>query len=307
MIHGYSGPSIANHHAARGLSPRGYLKEIVFGLPQFRTSEMLLKRFDESYEELSDCIEQIRNFLCVQSRVTASFTGSDASFEVFRGQFAEWIGNMRDEPITSAPIGFKPFDTPPREGLAAPVQVAHCTQMMPAPHYSHPDSGLLTIGSHILFNDYMFPEIRLKGNAYNFHFSYNPFESLIYQGSQFDPHVARTLDVFARTVDYVKQTEWTQTDIDRAIIAKSTDYQKTVRPSQASTDALAHHLAGQTREMFEEKYAQLRRATPKEVKRALLEVLEGSRDQASVCVIASREKLEAENQKMVRPLCIETL
>ena len=307
MVHGYSGPSIANHHAARGLSPRGYLKEIVFGLPQFRASEMLLKRFDESYEELSDCIEQIRNFLCVQSRVTASFTGSDASFEVFRGQFAEWIGNMRDEPITSAPIGFKPFDTPPREGLAAPVQVAHCTQMMPAPHYSHPDSGLLTIGSHILFNDYMFPEIRLKGNAYNFHFSYNPFESLIYQGSQFDPHVARTLDVFARTVDYVKQTEWTQTDIDRAIIAKSTDYQKTVRPSQASTDALAHHLAGQTREMFEEKYAQLRRATPKEVKRALLEVLEGSRDQASVCVIASREKLEAENQKMVRPLCIETL
>ena len=38
-----------------------------------------------------------------------------------------------------------------------------------------------------------------------------------------------------------------------------------------------------------------------------LEVLEGSRDKASVCVIASREKLETENQKMDRPLCIETL
>ena len=307
MIHGYGGPSIANHHAARGLSPRGYLKEIVFGLPQFRSSEMLLDRFDESYEELSSCIEHIRDFLFLQSRVTASFTGSDASFELFRGHFAEWIGNMRDEPITSAPIGFKAFDTPPHEGLAAPVQVAHCTQMMPAPHYSHPDSGLLTIGSHILFNDYMFPEIRLKGNAYNFHFSYNPFESLIYQGSQFDPHVARTLDVFAQTVDYVKQAEWTQTDIDRAIIAKSTDYQKTVRPSQASTDALAHHLAGQTREMFEEKYAELRRATPKKVKRAMLETLEEGRDKASICVIASREKLETENRKMAQPLCIETL
>ena len=307
MIHGYSGPSIANHHAARGLSPRGYLKEIVFGLPQFRASEMLLKRFDESYEEFTDAIEAIREFLLVQDRVTVSFTGSDAAFEVFRGQFAEWISNMRDEPIISAPIGFKPFDVPPREGLAAPIQVAHCTQMIPAPHLSHPDSGFLTIGAHILENDYMLPEIRLKGNAYGFYFSYNPFESLIYQGSHFDPYVARTLDVFARTVDYVKQTEWTQTDIDRAIIAKSTDYLKTIRPSQASTDALTHYLTGQTREIIEERYAQLRRATPKTVKQALLETLEANNDKASICVIASREKLEAENQKMTQRLHIENV
>ena len=78
------------------------------------------------------------------------------------------------EPITAAPIGFKPFGTPPREGLAAPIQIAHCTQMIPAPHYSHPDSELLTIGSHILENDYILPEIRFKGNAYGFHFSVQP-------------------------------------------------------------------------------------------------------------------------------------
>ena len=307
MIHDYSGPNIADHHAARGLSPQAYLKETVFGLPQFRTSETLLNRFDDSYEELSSSIEQIRDFLLVQDRVTAGFTGSDAAFEMLQGQFAEWIGNMRDESINPEPIGFRPFDTYPREGLTAPIQIAHCTQMIPAPHYSHPDSILLTIGSHILTFDYMLPEIRLKGNAYGFDCTYNPFESMLHQGSQFDPHVARTLDVFAGIVDYVKQTEWTQTDIDRAIIAKSTDYQKTVRPSQVSTDALTHHLTGQTREMFEEKYAQLRRATPKQVKRAMLETLEEGRDKAAICVIASREKLETENQKMAQPLRIETL
>ena len=59
--------------------------------------------------------------------------------------------------------------------------------------------------------------------------------------------------------------------------------------------------------MVEEKYAQLRRATPKEVKRALLETLEENRDNASICVIASREKLEAENQKMDHPLVIEDI
>ncbi|MYF56537.1 hypothetical protein F4083_11330 [Candidatus Poribacteria bacterium] len=305
--HDYYDASVANRRAARGLSQRGLLTDIVYGLPRLRTCEMLHNRFDESYEELTGYIEQIREFLLVRGRVTASFTGSDAAYELFKEQFAEWIDDMRDESIIPTPIGFKSFDMPPREGLAAPIPIAHCTQMMPAPHYAHPDSGLLTIGSHILERDYMLPEIRLKGNAYGFSFSYNAFEPMLYQGSQFDPHVARTLDVFAQTVDYVKQTEWTQTDIDRAIIAKSSDYLNTIRPSQASTDAIWHYIKGQTREVVEEKYAQLQRAIPKEVKRALLQVLEENQDKASICVIASREKLEAENQKMDCPLQIEDI
>ena len=307
QIHGYRGPNIANHHAARGLSPQAYLEETVFGLPQFRTSEMLLKHFEKSCEELTDSIEQIREFLLVQDRVTASFTGSDAAFEVLQRQFAEWISNMRCEPINPEPIGFKPNGINLREGLAAPIQVAHCTRAMPAPHYSHPDSILLTIGSHILTFDYMLPEIRLKGNAYGAYFTYNPFDAVLYQESQFDPHVARTLNVFAQTADYIKQVEWTQTDIDKAIIATASDYQKTVRPSQASSDALTHYLTGQTHEMIEEKYAQLRRATPKEVKRVLLQTLEENRDKTSICVVASREKLETENQKMTQPLHIENV
>lgn len=307
QIHGYHGPSIANHHAARGLSPEAYLKEAVFGLPQFRTSEMLLKHFDKSCEELTDAIEQIREFLLVQGRVTASFTGSDVAFDLLQGQFAEWISNMRCEPINPEPKGFKPKGINPREGLAAPIQVAHCAQAMPAPHYSHPDSVHLTIGSHILTFDHMLPEIRLKGNAYGANFTYNPFDAVLYQGSQFDPHVARSLNVFAETTDYIKQVEWTQTDIDKAIIATASDYQKTVRPGQASTDALTHYLTGQTREIIEERYAQLRRATPKAVKRALLETLEANNDKASICVIASREKLEAENQKMAQSLHIENV
>ena len=62
-------------------------------------------------------------------------------------------------------------------------------------------------------------EIRFKGNAYGAWFTYSPLDATLYQASYRDPHVARTLNVFAQTVDYVKQVEWTQTDIDRAIIA----------------------------------------------------------------------------------------
>lgn len=299
------GLGTAIHHASRGLSPQAHLAEIVNGLPQLRNSETLLNGFDELNTDLMGHIEEIRDFLQTRGRVTASFTGSDASFEKTRERLSEWLGKMRNEPVASDQIAFQPFGTPPREGLAGPIQIAFCAHVIPAPHYSHPDSTLLSIGAHILRLDYIMSEIRFKGNAYGAYFNYSPFDGILYQASYRDPHVARTLNVFAQAVDYVKQVEWTQTDIDRAIIATAKNGEKPIRPSQSASDALSQHLTGQTREMREERYAELRRATPSEVKRALLELLEGNRDKAAVCVVSSREKLEAANSELAQPLVIE--
>ncbi len=305
MIH--DGSSTAIHHASRGLSPHGYLAEIVYGLPQLRGSETLLNGFDELNTELMGHIEEIRDFLLTRGRVTASFTGSDTVYEITRTKIGEWIGSMRDEPLGTEMIDYESFDTPPREGLAGPIQIAHCAHVMPAPHYSHPDSTLLTIGAHLVRMDYILSEIRFKGNAYGARLSYSPFDAALYQSSFRDPHVARTINVFEQTVDYIKQVEWTQTDIDRAIIATAKSAEKPIRPSQAASDALSYHLTGQTREMREERYTQLRSATPTEVKRALLHLFEENRDNASVCVVSSRENLEAANSELEQPLVIEDI
>ncbi len=305
MIH--DGSSTAVHHASRGLAPNAHLAEIIYGLPQLRTSETLLNGYDELNADLMGHIEAIRDFLLTRGRVTASFTGSDSTFEVTRNQLGQWLDAMRDEPITSDPIAFAQFEIPLREGLAGPIQIAHCAHVMPAPHYSHPDSTLLTIGAHLVRLDYILSEIRFKGNAYGARFTYSPFDAMLCQSSFRDPHVARTINVFEQTVDYVKAVEWTQTDIDRAIIATAKDGERPIRPSHAASSALSQHLAGQTREMREERYAQLRRATPSEVKRALLQLLEENRDKASVCAVSSREKLEAANLELTQPLVIEDI
>ncbi|MDE0687196.1 MAG: insulinase family protein [Candidatus Poribacteria bacterium] len=301
------GLNTAIHHASRGLSPEAHISEMVFGLPQLHNTETFLNNFDELNTDLICHIEAIRDFLLTRGRVTASFTGSDTAFETTHTKLGEWLNTMRDEPIPSESVAFQPFETPPREGLAGPIQIAYCAHVIPAPHYSHPDSTLLSIGAHILRLDYIMSEIRFKGNAYGAYFTYSPFDAQLYQASYRDPHVARTLNVFEQAADYVKQVEWTQTDIDRAIIATAKTAEKPIRPSQAASDALSQYLVGQTREMREDRYAQLRRATPAEVKRALLQLLEENRDKAAVCVVSSREKLEAANRELAQPLVIEDI
>ena len=306
MVH--NGSSTAMYHAARGLTSESYLNEQVSGLPQLSLSEELNAHFDEQSGDLMDKIEEIREFLLVRGRVTASFTGSDSAFKTVSGTLSGWVGKMRDETLTEIPVGFTPYEAPPREGLAGPIQVAHCAQVIPAPLASHPDQTMLTLGAHIVRLDYIMNEIRFKGNAYGAWFTYSPLGRTLYLGSYSDPHISRTLQVFNGVTDFIRATQWTQTDIDRAIIATAKNDEQPIRPNEATSDALHRHLTGQTPEKREERYARLKTGTPQSVKRALLELLESNLSRGAVCVVSSREKLETANQEMPgNPLAIEDI
>lgn len=293
-------------HAARGYTPQAHLADLVNGLPQLPLVTNLAAKFENLAQDLIKKIESIRNTLLVRGRVTASFTGSDRAADAVRRALGSWLRQMRDEPIRDAPTGFVPYAVPPRDGLAAPIEIAHCAQVMPAPHFSHPDSVLLSIATHIVSMDYMINELRFKGNAYGASCRYDGLGSLLFLTTFRDPHVARTIKVFDELTGYVRGIEWTQTDIDRAIIGVAKGDERPIRPESATNLALHRHLSGLTRRLREERHDRLCRAGPSEVRRALLETLEGGRERSAVCAISSRRKLEEANMEMPgSPLAIQ--
>jgi len=304
----HQGAGTASRYAARGLTPEGRLAEIVDGLPQLSETERLVSRFDELNEDVMANVERIREFLLTRGRLTVSFTGADAVAETLRRALADWSARMRDDPIRDVPTGFAPYDTPPRDGLAAPIQVAHCAQLIPAPHYSHPDEPLLALAAHLISFEYMLNEVRLKGNAYGAWCRYDAFGQVMALGSYSDPHVARTLHVFEGVRDYVRQADWTQTDVERAIIATAKKGETPIRPGSATGLALSRHLAGLTRELREQRLARILGATVDKVKRAALTALDANWDRSAVCVVSSREKLEEANrQAPARALAIRDI
>jgi len=254
-----------------------------------------VKQFAEGHEALMSRIESIRDTLLCRDRLTASFTGSAAAFTTVQSTLAGWVERMRSGPPDAAPTGFQPYTTPPREGLAGPIQVAHCAMAMPAPHHAHPDEPLLAVAAHLVRMDYILNEIRFKGNAYGAQFNYSPFQRKITLSSYNDPHVTRTLNIFAGVQDFVQHVAWSQFDIDRAIIATAKDQERPIRPAAATGTALQRHLAGITPESREDRFARLKLATPAEVRRAMLAALEAGLPQAAVCVVASRKRLEQAN------------
>jgi len=297
-----NGQSYAQCHAARHLMPTGVLDEQCFGIPQAALAARLCDQFDAEVEALMGRIERIRSFMLSPDRLAISFTGSDHAYAAMTRAFGQWLPTMKGHsllPSTSHVSRFTPHSSSAsREGLAVPVQVAHCAQGMLAPKLNDPRSASLVIATHLTRFEYFLPEIRLKGNAYGGGISYNPLTGTLFMSSFRDPHITRTLDIFAKTPEFLNNTDWTQADIDRAIIGTAKGDEKPLRPSEATGEALSRYLQGVTPELREAFYAARLAVSPSLARSALLETLEAGLKSSPICVLSSREKLTEANKTL---------
>jgi len=294
----HSGATTAALRAARGLSENAYVANRMGGIPQLEFSRDISDRFDAHYIPLVADMEAIRNFLLARGRMCASFTGSDRCAEITKRALTEWSMRMRGERISPAPAGFRKLRCAPSEGLATPIQVAHCALAAPAPHVSGNNSVHIALGAHIVSMDFMLPEIRFKGNAYGAWCRYDSMGEMLSLGSYSDPHIVETLNVFAAVEKFVKQAAWTRTDINRAIIALSQNDEKPIRPEDATGLAMVRMLTEQTDEWRERRRIQLLATTPHDVRSAMMATLRAAKSHSGICVVAGRKNLEQANKKL---------
>jgi Zn-dependent M16 (insulinase) family peptidase len=169
---------------------------------------------------------------------------------------------------------------------------------MPGPYLSQADAPLLNLGLYLMRFDYFLPEIRFKGNAYGAGIAFDDGLGLIHMHSYDDPRVRETLEVFERLPEAVRKADWSQADIDRAIIGSAKAVERPIRPAEATALALIRFLRGDSDELREQRYAASLRATPATVRAAVLSNLQAGLPNASTCVLSSREKLEEANRHL---------
>ena len=93
----------------------------------------------------------------------------------------------------------------------------------------------------------------------------------------------------------MNNSNWTESDIERAIIGVSKRNFTPLRPNAVTHISLQRQLTGITQKNREERYEKIKLTTAKTVKTALQEALEKGFLNSSICTVASREKIEAAN------------
>ena len=294
LSNGGNRPAVARLLAA--WNEEGWLAELQGGTAAYRFVRDLQKDFDKRARGAIDAVLRIAAFLRNRARFTVSFVGGDAAADQVRRSLDSLLSLWPSEVPSPAPTGWHRPDATLRLGLAHPMQVAHCAQLVPALPSTHPDAPVFQLGASMLAVDWAIAELRFKGNAYGAKCAYRDGALLL--TTYADPHVKRTLDVFRTLPDFVRNAPWTDVEVTRGILNRAKDFIRPVAPGDAAARALTDRLLGATPERIAARYDTMRSATPERLKDVLLPALDGAFEHAPVAIVSSREKLEKANAEL---------
>jgi Zn-dependent M16 (insulinase) family peptidase len=288
---------LARTHAARLLSREAWLNDEAHGLGQIRLIERLATGFAAGDQQLVEqtvaTLQTLRKAIAGTARLTASFTGSPDERALARRYAGYWV--QRQAPRAPEPIEWVPNGSSRRIGLASAMDVAYCEYVLPGPYYNDPVSAALQVASTYYRQQYVMDEVRLKGAAYGAWSSADAFHGTFDLGSYRDPQPVRTLGIFGRALEGVARLKWSPSEIERAIVVTAKDSLRPNRPREATGSALWWHTHGLSNEIRTRRYETLLSVQPAQARAALEQVLGQEERLASVCVVSSRDKLEAVN------------
>jgi len=299
--------NLTRNHAARNLTAAGARNYQTTGFPLLHLIERLAGADKgAAYEECASAIEAIRDWLLATHRVTASIVAPPECRDKVAKALASWIEAMPSGAAPALEPVFTPDLSPRNEGLSAALQVSFSALCAPAPRYGDPDCMNIAVGSSLVSSDYMLPEIRFKGNAYGAGFSYDMVSGTCLFSSYRDPHIAETYATMLRSIEYVKNANWTDDAVKNAILTIAKGFVAPLRPSRTFGTMILRHVVGETDEITIANYRKLLSVESKRVKDATVAALEAALPHASYAVAASEAAL-AEAAKAIPNLSIEPI
>ncbi len=292
VVAGSSG--YARRRAMRGHSANTALLERVHGLSSVNRIERLADNFAAEADALCNGLHRIAQFLQSKKRMTVSFVGGQPQQE----RMARWVADMARAMSNNGThrLADEGSGASVREAVAIPSAVAAVAVAVDVSALPPEDMPVLFMLTTHLTYGYLWEGVRVLGGAYGVYAAFDMNNGLLTLSSSQDPHVKGTLDVFSATADYIaNQMDLSSHGIEQALIGSFKKLDYPIRGGEACSSALARFLTGRTtafRRVFRER---LMAVTADDVRRVAHSVLAPGLRAASVCAMANREKLDAEN------------
>ena len=151
-------------------------------------------------------------------------------------------------------------------------------------------SGALHILKVILSYDYLWQNIRVKGGAYGCMCNFNRIGEG-YLISYRDPNLEKTIDVYEKVTEYLRNFEADDREMTKYIIGTISNIDRPMNPSAKGTRSMNLYMNHVTEEMIKKEREEILNARQDEI-RALADVVAAMLAADQLCVIGSEEKIE---------------
>lgn len=196
------------------LSSHGRFREYVDGIEYYLFMKDLLSKFDDNPAEIIKNIKEAYRYIFNKKNIRISLTATKEDIEKTKHYFYNKLNELDCFHCNKQKYSFKA--NPKNEAFIIPSRVQYI-----AKGFYNSDAifnGELKVLEKIIGLDYLWNKIRVQGGAYGTSFDIESKGNII-AASMRDPNLIRTLDSFDGIIDYLKNLDISDKELDKYVIS----------------------------------------------------------------------------------------
>ena len=288
-----SGHTTAALRSLSYTSPMAKFKDDTDGIGYYEVVKELEENFEEKKAELIANLRQIAQQIFRKDNLIISYTSSADGLAPMEEAFAKIADTLHTEEKEAA-TPCEIHCVKRNEGFKTSSKVQYVARTGNFIDRGVEYTGALQILKVILSYDYLWQNVRVKGGAYGCMSSFNRIGEG-YLVSYRDPNLEKTMEIYEGVVDYLKNFNVDDRDMNKFIIGTISNIDRPMNPAAKGSRSMNLYMNHVSAEMIREERNQILDAQQSDI-RALADVLQALLDAHELCVIGSEEKIEEQKE-----------
>ena len=288
-----SGHTTAALRSLSYTSPMAKFKDDTDGIGYYEVVKKLEENFEEKKAELIENLRQIAQQIFRKDNLIISYTSSADGLAPMEEAFVKIADTLHTEE-KEAEIPCEIHCVKRNEGFKTSSKVQYVARTGNFIDRGVEYTGALQILKVILSYDYLWQNVRVKGGAYGCMSSFNRIGEG-YLVSYRDPNLEKTMEIYEGVVDYLKNFNVDDRDMNKFIIGTISNIDRPMNPAAKGSRSMNLYMNHVSAEMIREERDQILDAQQSDI-RALADVLQALLDAHELCVIGSEEKIEEQKE-----------
>lgn len=289
-----AGHSFAAVRAMSYFSETAAVSELVNGLPCYRMLERLTDDFEGNKKELISKLTELTKCIFRPENLLVDITATQEGFEKVKTLVPPMKSKLFTDPVRKE--RFEIATEKKNEGFSTSAQIQYvCRAGNYMTNTAYAYTGALRVLKVMLRYDYLWINVRVKGGAYGIMCNFGKTGDS-YLVSYRDPNLKKTVDIFEKTSDYLREFSADERTMTKYIIGAVSDMDVPMTPSVKGSRSSSAYLTNlDFAEVQRERDEVL--ACSQESIRTLAGYLDAIMSQDMVCVVGNGQSIE-ENKEM---------
>lgn len=288
-----SGHTTAALRSLSYTSPIAKFKDDTDGIGFYEVVKDLEENFDEKKEMLIANLKKIAEKIFRKDNLMISYTSSESGLAPMEEAFAKIADTLHTE-VKGEEKNCVIHCVKRNEGFKTSSKVQYVARTGNFIDGGAEYTGALQILKVILSYDYLWQNVRVKGGAYGCMSNFNRIGEG-YLVSYRDPNLEKTMEIYEGVVDYLKNFDVDDRDMNKFIIGTISNIDRPMNPAAKGARSMNLYMNHVSAEMIKKERNQILDAQQADI-RALAGVLQAVLDAGELCVIGSEEKIEEQKE-----------